>query len=110
MIKIFNQGAPIISCISEVLISNDLIALEINLITSNCEVVATSGRTVFIGCQPESLYLHGDDPKAMTEVVLDRDGFEFFAASSDRSNIRIVFMRTAFLHPRRGSTGLLRQQ
>lgn len=97
-ISIAKQGAPVVNSAMTVISSDDVEVIELDMTTKYCEVVASSGQTVYIACRETALHWYGDDKTALTEVVLAREGFEFFACGGGRYTIRLVFVREGALY------------
>lgn len=55
-ISIAKQGAPVVDSAMTVISSDDVEVIELDMTTKYCEVVASSGQTVYIACRETALH------------------------------------------------------
>ena len=98
-LRVGQQGAPIINAASIYKQSDEMVAIEIDLVSKYCDIEATgggdSGPCILFGATERSLYLLEEDRDVLTEVFFEGYGFdwEIFAASCSRYTAQVVLIK-----------------
>ena len=96
MLIIKTQGKPKVNTITVIEESDSITIYEVDLNKKYCDIVASSGNSVFIettGYTPRNEDESENDFHMMTVLEEDKPDFEFFTGSVSRYTARLVFVK-----------------
>ncbi len=93
IIKIVQQGAPIIQSATLLYKSDEILIVCLDMESSYCVVDVSGGNAVWLLASRSSRCLHGDDMNAATEVRMDPEYNQFLACSAVKRHITLVFAK-----------------
>jgi len=94
--KIVQQGAPEVNATTVVYQSDEVILIEIDMMSKYCRCNSYSGKEFWLCATDESLHLadgHHVDEETMVELDEIPDGFLVFAVQSSRYTISIALKK-----------------
>ena len=95
VIKIVQQGAPVINSAWVVYKTDQVIMIEVDLKTKYTRVNSSCSNAVFIECTEDSLYMDPEHCIAEDTWVEfpEAEGYSFFGSSSGRYTLQLTFFK-----------------